>query len=106
FQAEDGIRDRNVTGVQTCALPISGGKSGDAPPADRGCGRGGAYSWGCCAGRSCEPFNQVPGVGLKSLFPSLWALREIVLEAPGEIGRASGRARVWVSGVVGKCNGW
>src|SRR5207249_7169079 len=23
FQAEDGIRDRNVTGVQTCALPIS-----------------------------------------------------------------------------------
>src|SRR5699024_584483 len=24
FQAEDGIRDRNVTGVQTCALPILG----------------------------------------------------------------------------------
>src|SRR5699024_11822469 len=24
FQAEDGIRDRNVTGVQTCALPIWG----------------------------------------------------------------------------------
>src|SRR5207249_7681731 len=23
FQAEDGIRDRNVTGVQTCALPFS-----------------------------------------------------------------------------------
>src|SRR5699024_7789757 len=22
FQAEDGIRDRNVTGVQTCALPV------------------------------------------------------------------------------------
>src|SRR5207249_8949054 len=26
FQAEDGIRDRNVTGVQTCALPISGAR--------------------------------------------------------------------------------
>src|SRR5437773_11849433 len=25
FQAEDGIRDRDVTGVQTCALPISEG---------------------------------------------------------------------------------
>src|SRR6516165_178915 len=25
FQAEDGIRDVTVTGVQTCALPISGG---------------------------------------------------------------------------------
>src|SRR3712207_8755042 len=24
FQAEDGIRDIDVTGVQTCALPISG----------------------------------------------------------------------------------
>src|SRR5437868_7402508 len=31
FQAEDGIRDRNVTGVQTCALPIllPGGASTD-----------------------------------------------------------------------------
>src|SRR3989442_9909399 len=26
FQAEDGIRDADVTGVQTCALPISSGK--------------------------------------------------------------------------------
>src|SRR5260370_9494824 len=26
FQAEDGIRDSSVTGVQTCALPISAGK--------------------------------------------------------------------------------
>src|SRR6478609_9685026 len=25
FQAEDGIRDKLVTGVQTCALPISAG---------------------------------------------------------------------------------
>src|SRR5205823_6940448 len=29
FQAEDGIRDKLVTGVQTCALPIS---AGSAPP--------------------------------------------------------------------------
>src|SRR2546430_10298422 len=27
FQAEDGIRDLTVTGVQTCALPISWGRS-------------------------------------------------------------------------------
>jgi len=26
FQAEDGIRDTSVTGVQTCALPISENK--------------------------------------------------------------------------------
>src|SRR5699024_11342403 len=27
---EDGIRDRNVTGVQTCALPISEARQADA----------------------------------------------------------------------------
>src|SRR5256885_13252733 len=27
FQAEDGIRDYKVTGVQTCALPICGGQA-------------------------------------------------------------------------------
>src|SRR5699024_12030200 len=31
FQAEDGIRDRNVTGVQTCALPICNASLSDAP---------------------------------------------------------------------------
>src|SRR5437763_16178662 len=31
FQAEDGIRGTSVTGVQTCALPISSG----APPTSR-----------------------------------------------------------------------
>src|SRR5436189_6346303 len=55
FQAEDGIRDTSVTGVQTCALPIwdrqpesAAGAGGgnriarpDVMPVDRG-GRGGA----------------------------------------------------------------
>src|SRR5690606_40338407 len=37
FQAEDGIRDFHVTGVQTCALPISpvhllgAGEAGESP---------------------------------------------------------------------------
>src|SRR5688500_19123563 len=45
FQAEDGIRDYKVTGVQTCALPIllrisrsmviAGRVPGSAPPAAR-----------------------------------------------------------------------
>src|SRR2546430_8587735 len=30
FQAEDGIRDLTVTGVQTCALPISNMEKGHA----------------------------------------------------------------------------
>src|SRR5260221_1933500 len=31
FQAEDGIRDHCVTGVQTCALPISPGRRRSSP---------------------------------------------------------------------------
>src|SRR2546430_13395439 len=38
FQAEDGIRDLTVTGVQTCALPIYGG----LPPVTSGAGTGGS----------------------------------------------------------------
>src|SRR2546425_6699808 len=38
FQAEDGIRDKLVTGVQTCALPISGdrGRRSDGTAQRRG----------------------------------------------------------------------
>src|SRR5690554_8120134 len=56
FQAEDGIRDADVTGVQTCALPISrpclrgvvprrtpGGRAG----ADQAGGRTGLQARGC-----------------------------------------------------------
>src|SRR5256885_10773796 len=67
FQAEDGIRDYKVTGVQTCALPISGsravpavpkrrpeGRAGDGPldrRAERGArGRSAAVERGLCAG--------------------------------------------------------
>src|SRR2546422_6336756 len=35
FQAEDGIRDVAVTGVQTCALPISPTRVGFAGSGDR-----------------------------------------------------------------------
>src|SRR5699024_11325281 len=35
FQAEDGIRDRNVTGVQTCALPIYSAKNSRPSSFDR-----------------------------------------------------------------------
>src|SRR5690349_24579205 len=48
FQAEDGIRDLYVTGVQTCALPISGLAGRESPW---------LRAWGfrtarCCATRS------------------------------------------------------
>src|SRR5690606_41058101 len=37
-QAEDGIRDFHVTGVQTCALPISAGMRAGREPAKHGVG--------------------------------------------------------------------
>src|SRR5690606_41038241 len=36
FQAEDGIRDFHVTGVQTCALPIYRTRSRRCPPSSSG----------------------------------------------------------------------
>src|SRR2546426_6880900 len=39
FQAEDGIRDYKVTGVQTCALPISVSHRPGARPAPRAVAR-------------------------------------------------------------------
>src|SRR5437762_13500130 len=57
FQAEDGIRDTSVTGVQTCALPILIGFGPGARrcsliarPADR-LGFGG-YAWSNAGGRT------------------------------------------------------
>src|SRR2546426_11489723 len=58
FQAEDGIRDYKVTGVQTCALPIfgeggEGGKGTDRPGVCGGCSEGGCHS----RGNRCRPQN-------------------------------------------------
>src|SRR5206468_4390638 len=81
FQAEDGIRDLIVTGVQTCALPIS-----ECFPAAR---VGDAESWTACCSNSLHhrpwrPESILVGRYQRSLSP----LQGI------EIGRASCRERV------------
>src|SRR5690348_17505494 len=58
FQAEDGIRDGRVTGVQTCALPILGDDRGNTHPGGRSGDRSvdalaAAKDWlghSCCCG--------------------------------------------------------
>src|SRR5260370_18564525 len=45
FQAEDGIRDSSVTGVQTCALPISVITTEDTPARPLSFGNAWARSW-------------------------------------------------------------
>src|SRR5205085_8560992 len=77
FQAEDGIRYLTVTGVQTCALPISGGVHRGAPPRRR------SERARCGSGASMRHFSP-------HLTP---ALRP-------EIGRASCRERAEEQGVV------
>src|SRR5436305_11349657 len=88
FQAEDGIRDADVTGVQTCALPISSrsagaGRSGTAATATT-CAASGAASRGW-------PAASPPG----------WRAAPTSTRRPAgcraKIGRASCRERVEVS---------
>src|SRR5688500_19839904 len=93
FQAEDGIRDYKVTGVQTCALPISS------------LGLEGAQ------GRSvlieAGQLEKRPGGGSRVRDGVVLANRQHVqLDADGfveevEIGRASCRERGEVSAAVG-----
>src|SRR5438046_7590878 len=54
FQAEDGIRDWSVTGVQTCALPICPNSSRWEEPRVPGRGRPRANSVSSRTGRSEE----------------------------------------------------
>src|SRR5699024_11471260 len=77
FQAEDGIRARNVTGVQTCALPISrvvaaatrvatwtSTATACGCGAACGCGREGRAQLRRQIGRaSCREREQAPGGG-------------------------------------------
>src|SRR5260370_2957791 len=50
FQAEDGIRDSSVTGVQTCALPISDRPGSRHSDVDRAC----ANAPSGTAGQACR----------------------------------------------------
>src|SRR5699024_11862415 len=89
LQAEDGIRDRNVTGVQTCALPICFAfhtgklRSGQGRRRD-------VYSAGGRLDKSEARSFQGCSLGGQTCF--IHALRKRRRPAPkGQIGRASCR---------------
>src|SRR3989441_8395562 len=79
FQAEDGIRDKLVTGVQTCALPICPGRSSLA------CGRGrrapGQHR-GMAAGLVVPRGLRAPGAVVLDPVPARGYL-EVVVVHPG-----------------------
>src|SRR5438128_8318097 len=85
FQAEDGIRDATVTGVQTCALPILNTRAGlvRAGRAGRPMAEAGIHSaWHARTGSGHPPAGGVP---VRTPGPRLDL---------GQIGRASCRERV------------
>src|SRR6266540_5195595 len=102
FQAEDGIRDRDVTGVQTCALPICEGRDravvgvGVVEPAD----------W--CADRSASSH----GVGFSQPVTSpgrggaeTVAVAVVVPCAGGDLaGVGGGRVSTFDRAAVGTCS--
>src|SRR5256885_5254002 len=84
FQAEDGIRDYKVTGVQTCALPISG--------PDHPRHRSLAFNLERSGYRVSTACDAEDGLGLARRDRPDLVLLDISL--PGKIGRASCRERV------------
>src|SRR5689334_24667014 len=84
FQAEDGIRDGTVTGVQTCALPISSVHITHADSADVSQLTSGFLYLRNDAAKITGSF--VPGTTKLTLTP--------VTVVQGQIGRASCRERV------------
>src|SRR5207253_4957536 len=97
FQAEDGIRDGHVTGVQTCALPIS-----------KVALRDGGH-WVVVAGQVArDAAGDVVGKGdLRAQIEQVGKNIGACLDAGGatikEIGRASCRERVENWGVKEEC---
>src|SRR5205823_8202832 len=99
FQAEDGIRDKLVTGVQTCALPIWRARGGTAP-GDRPRCTGRRRRDGAPRPRSARsgtPRSAGRGTACPRARRSAWRSR-----ACREIGRASCRERGEIVGGGGE----
>src|SRR5437773_12196476 len=106
FQAEDGIRDRDVTGVQTCALPISYPPGLPVAKVSR-IEQDAAYSFAkitCVPSAGTEQNRQVLVLSREMNLPAVPVETESVAGKPpkpkrSKIGRASCRERGEISGV-------
>src|SRR5207245_5369847 len=97
FQAEDGIRDATVTGVQTCALPIS--LDVVLLSLLSALGLGSSFTGGATIGLGNLIGEDLCRHGtLQSLMGLAVSARQLV-DAHAQIGRASCRERVEVGGV-------
>src|SRR5215216_6861942 len=99
FQAEDGIRDDLVTGVQTCALPISistsfpGPPNASMPPITFGPVRvviARSFMSPSSARVDCTNWPAIGNGGFGALQIALWVLSDVhepiaVMTAPGSV---------------------
>src|SRR3712207_7125017 len=92
FQAEDGIRDIGVTGVQTCALPIS---LLPGPRRPNGCRFAFCLPWWSPRGGAPGGRTEIVDLRLLLVCPAL-----VACQTRREIGRASCRERVEISVVA------
>src|SRR5699024_11837565 len=91
FQADDGIRYRNVTGVQTCALPISIVAQLRERLDDKATA---VLDIGCGEGYYTHVFADVlPEITTFGLDVSKVAIKAAAKRYPQEIGRASCREK-------------
>src|SRR5688500_20398794 len=92
FQAEDGIRDYKVTGVQTCALPISAPRAGVASAVSHG-SAGSAPAAEDPGGSGHHGGTEPAGDGRASTQIGRASCRERVETTAGELSRQSTKRR-------------
>src|SRR2546430_10686177 len=89
FQAKDGIRDLTVTGVQTCALPISPTCNTYA----KNFGRDVVFEYTLPAGPNLDVTAVVTPQGGSNLLPVAYVRKPGQCTSASQIGRASCRER-------------
>src|SRR5437762_13169598 len=95
FQAEDGIRDTSVTGVQTCALPILTMSPAQTPPSVRASAMTAVRNANCVP--ACAGSHERMSSATNGAVPSP---PQNGSNVAAEIGRASWRERGWLYTVL------
>src|SRR5207247_8088699 len=104
FQAEDGIRDPLVTGVQTCALPISAERAVDTPEQAARAARAVGFPVAVKALAPEMPHKERVGgirLGLADAAAVATAASEVMRSEERRVGKG-GRARGWRGRGIGK----
>src|SRR5690625_6538553 len=84
FQAEDGIRDGHVTGVQTCALPICGDRDRRDRRRVSGLSAGGGMEEGDAVTHPDSGCGRLAARHLSLAYDKVPVCRDVSLDIPGD----------------------